>query len=63
MARIDRSVQRMLIPKFELGLFENPYVDPDKTVFSIRQEADVALAGQTQREAQVLLQNATMSCR
>lgn len=28
MARIDRSVRRLLAIKFRLGLFENPYVDP-----------------------------------
>jgi len=26
--RFDDSVRRLLIPMFELGLFENPYVDP-----------------------------------
>src|SRR6202035_3876649 len=28
-AELDRAVQRMLEAKFRLGLFENPYVDPD----------------------------------
>lgn len=27
--RLDESVRRILIQKFELGLFENPYVDPE----------------------------------
>lgn len=27
-ARLDQSVQRILVQKFEQGLFENPYVDP-----------------------------------
>jgi beta-glucosidase len=26
--RVDRSAQRILVQKFRLGLFENPYVDP-----------------------------------
>jgi beta-glucosidase len=27
---VDRAVARVLTAKFRLGLFDNPYVDPDK---------------------------------
>ncbi|AOR80832.1 beta-glucosidase (plasmid) [Novosphingobium resinovorum] len=54
-ARIDQSVRRILISKFQLGLFENAYVDPagaGTVVGAARPEAEA-----TQRAAQVLLQN------
>ena len=31
--RIDDSARRVLKPLFQLGLFENPYVDPDRPVY------------------------------
>ena len=55
--RIDQSVARILLSKFELGLFENPYVDPSKARDTVGTAEDKALAERTQREAQVLLQN------
>jgi beta-glucosidase len=54
-ARIDASVRRVLEPKFAMGLFEDPYVDPLAAANSVGTPADVALAARTQREAQVLL--------
>ena len=56
-ARLDESVVRVLTPKFELGLFENPYADPEKAAAEVGTKEDMALAERTQREAQVLLQN------
>jgi len=56
-ARIDESVMRVLVPKFELGLFENPYVDPEAAAAAIGTASDIAFARRTQRDAQVLLQN------
>src|SRR5690606_23101244 len=56
-ARLDQSVRRVLIPKFRLGLFENPYVDPGEAAAAIGKPEDVALAARVQREAQVLLEN------
>ncbi len=56
-ARLDESVRRVLIPKFELGLFENPYVDPVRATAMIATPADLELAAKIQREAQVLLRN------
>lgn len=55
--RVDLSVARILLAKFRLGLFENPYVDPARAADPAADAAAVALAAQTQREAQVLLQN------
>lgn len=55
MERVDDAVRRMLLPKFQLGLFENPYVDPAAARSQVGTAADVALAERTQREAQVLL--------
>ncbi len=57
MARIDQSVIRIMVPKFQLGLFENPYVDPAAAQAVIGGQDDVAKADQLQREAQVLLRN------
>lgn len=55
--RIDESVRRVLIAKFEQGLFDDPYVDPAKAEALIATTANHALGAQTQREAQVLLTN------
>lgn len=55
--RIVQSVQRVLQHKFELGLFENPYVDEAAAARVVGQPAFLEAAAQTQREAQVLLQD------
>lgn len=57
MARLDRSVVRIMVPKFELGLFDNPYVDPAAATAAIGRPDDIAKADRLQREAQVLLRN------
>lgn len=56
-ARINESVTRLLREKFELGLFENPYVDSDVAVKLVgnaefQKKADLAL-----RKSIVLLRN------
>jgi len=56
-SRIDASVKRIMIPKFEQGLFENPYVDPAAAAKVAKLDSVSALADKVQREAQVLLQN------
>ncbi|WP_305096750.1 glycoside hydrolase family 3 protein [Croceibacterium aestuarii] len=56
-ARLDVSVIRVLLPKFRLGLFENPYVDPARAQAAAGTPEDFALAARTQREAQVLLKD------
>jgi beta-glucosidase len=56
-ASIDRSVGRILHEKFLLGLFEDPYVDPDKAEASTNSKAAQQLALRSAREAIVLLKN------
>jgi beta-glucosidase len=54
-ARIDQSVRRILLPKFQMGLFENPYVDPASAA-ALAQRADFLAEGvRAQAESQVLL--------
>lgn len=57
MDMIDRAVRRILTQKFRLGLFENPYVDPDKAVNVSHTKENQELALQTAREGIVLLKN------
>ena len=55
--RIDQSVRRLLRDKFRLGLFDNPYVDPQKAQETIGRE-DFRQAGElAQRKSIVLLKN------
>lgn len=56
-ARLDVSVQRLMQQKFELGLFDAPFVDEAAVATAVGSPADLALAEATQREAQVLLEN------
>jgi len=55
METLDRAVRRVLVRKFEAGLFEHPYIDGDAT--AVRSEAHLAIARQTARESVVLLEN------
>ena len=57
MAYIDRSVRRILKLKFELGLFEDPFVDPDRAVNIVHSQEHQDLALQAARESIVLLKN------
>ena len=55
--RIDESIRRLLRDKFRLGLFDNPYVDPDSAE-RIVGKRDFRKAGKlAQRKAIVLLKN------
>ena len=54
---IDSAVSRVLSVKFEMGLFENPYVDPEKAGNTIRNENHVSLARKVARESIILLKN------
>jgi beta-glucosidase len=56
-AVLDRAVGRVLRVKFEMGLFENPYVDPNKAAKLVKTPANVQLARQVARESVVLLKN------
>ncbi|MBN1807404.1 MAG: glycoside hydrolase family 3 C-terminal domain-containing protein [Sedimentisphaerales bacterium] len=57
MALIDRSVRRVLKMKMRLGLFENPYVDPERAVKIVHNPEHQALALNAAREGVVLLKN------
>jgi len=54
---VDRSVRRILRIKYLLGLFDNPYVDPDRAVREANTKESRELARQTAREGIVLLKN------
>lgn len=56
-AVVDSAVRRVLMIKFEMGLFENPYVDAEKAAAIIRNENHVMLARKVARESIVLLKN------
>lgn len=55
--RIDQSVRRVLIVKFEQGLFENPYVDPKVAEATVGAPAFVAEGRVAQSRALTLLEN------
>jgi beta-glucosidase len=55
--RVDQSVLRVLVQKFQLGLFENPYVDT-AAASALVGNADFVQQGEAaQRRALVLLEN------
>ncbi|MGE5425173.1 MAG: glycoside hydrolase family 3 N-terminal domain-containing protein [Syntrophothermus sp.] len=54
---IDSAVVRVLRAKFQLGLFENPYADPQKAAETNGSETHRRLALQAARESVVLLKN------
>lgn len=54
---IDQAVSRILYQKFQLGLFESPYVDAEKAVKQIDTNEDRALAAEAARKSIVLLKN------
>ena len=56
-ARIDTSVKRLLRVKFELGLFDNPFIDADKANQIVGNPAFVKAADSSQRRAITLLKN------
>ena len=58
-ARIDVSARRILTAMFELGLFENPYVDPEKAKQVVGKEEFVAAGLRAQVRSVVLLKNAS----
>ena len=55
--RLDESVSRILIQKFQLGLFENPYVDSAAAGRIAGSAAFQAEATRAQRRSLVLLEN------
>jgi len=56
-ARLDESVRRIMTPKFELGLFENPYVDMVAAARRVGTPAMRDAGIDAQRRSLVLLEN------
>jgi beta-glucosidase len=54
---VDRAVSRLLRLKFQMGLFENPYVDPDRAKKIVNSQEHRDLALKAEREGIVLLKN------
>ena len=57
-ARADEAARRLLKEQFQLGLFENPYVDASRAGAIVGREEFRAKALAAQRKSLVLLQNA-----
>jgi beta-glucosidase len=57
MALVDRAVRRVLKLKFQLGLFESPYVDVDRAANIVHSTENQDLALRAGREGIVLLKN------
>ena len=56
-SEVDRAVARVLTAKFRLGLFENPYVDPDYAERITNSPEHQKLALKAAQETMVLLKN------
>lgn len=56
-ARVNEAARRLLKEQFQLGLFEDPYVDETKATGIIGSDANRATALDIQRKSVVLLQN------
>lgn len=56
-SRVEISVKRLLKEQFELGLFENPYVDPNRAAYIVGNPSFQRKADLAQRKSIVMLQN------
>ena len=56
-ALIDQAVGRIVIAKFAMGLFENPYTNPDEAAVQVNNPTYRALALDAARKTITLLQN------
>ena len=57
MKTLDQAVRRVLVRKFEAGLFDHPYVDEAAAAGLVRTPEHVEVAAQAAREGVVLLKN------
>jgi len=55
--RINKSVKRILINKFELGLFDNPYADENAIKSKVNTKENIEAGLDAQRKSLVLLEN------
>ena len=55
--RLDQSVRRLLKAKFEMGLFDDPYVDQKEAQNIVGNEQYMKLGAEAQRKSVVLLKN------
>ena len=56
-ARIDQSVRRLLRLKFQMGLFDNPFVDEARVPQELGKPESVAAGALSQKRAMTLLKN------
>ena len=56
-ARVDQSVRRLLRLKFQLGLFDNPFIDEAQADRVLGEPASVAAGAAAQQHAMTLLEN------
>jgi beta-glucosidase len=61
MRYVDESVQLLLVEKFRMGLFENPYVDVDHAEKKVNKPEFKAKADVAMRKSIVLLRNEAMT--
>ncbi len=59
-ARIDQSARRLLRDKFRLGLFDNPYLDPEVSAQTVGQPEFKAAGERAQRKSLVLLKRGAL---
>jgi len=57
--RIDQSARRILLDKFRLGLFDDPYLLTEGLEEKLQVAENIALGRRAQRQSQVLLKNNT----
>ncbi|MBV9282465.1 MAG: glycoside hydrolase family 3 C-terminal domain-containing protein, partial [Chloroflexi bacterium] len=62
-SRLDQSVRRLLRDKFRLGLFDNPYVDPEAAEGIVGNQRFREAGELAQRKSIVLLRNAAAAGR
>jgi len=54
---IDQAVRRILTVKFKLGMFDNPFGEPEKVKSVVRNAEKIALAKEIADESAILLKN------
>lgn len=60
-SRLDESVRRILLLQFRLGLFDNPFTDPENAVKIVGNDEFIKEGRLAQRRSAVLLKNDTIS--